>query len=286
MKIHVLLTPNFLLVQGRALPQKGDSIQSFPDDWPSEFPIIKELGFMGIEWIYDKKSENDNPILSSKGRKEMLQISSQFDIKLENIVFDWFLSHPLLIDDGLSVDKKIEKLNSLIELSDEIGFKHIILPLLEKNEIILPKLRKKFVDIFFKKIARHLDSRNIQIHFETSLPPIEEKNLMDEINHNKIKLCFDMGNSASVSYPPSIALKVIKQHLGSVHIKDRIIDGPSVPLGKGVVNFKQVFTLLKQLNFIGPYSFQVYRDKNSDNISQLKSSLNFINNIMAKCNNK
>lgn len=277
-----MLTPNFLLVQGRALPQNDDSIQFFPDDWQKEFPIIRELGFRGIEWIYDKKSEKDNPILSSCGRKEILQISSQFEVKLENIVFDWFIFHPLLIEDGISVDKKIEKLNFLIELSEEIGFKHIIFPLLEKNEIILPELRKKFVDIFFDKIARQLDSGNIEIHFETSLPPIEEKNLIDEINHDKIKLCFDMGNSASMSYSPSEVLNTIKKYLGSVHIKDRIVNGPSVPLGKGVVNFKQVFTLLKQLNFIGPYSFQVYRDKNSDNISLLKNSLNFINNIITK----
>ena len=52
-----LLKPKFLLVQGRALPQTDESLQSFPSNWMDEFPLIQQLGFDGIEWIYDKKSE-------------------------------------------------------------------------------------------------------------------------------------------------------------------------------------------------------------------------------------
>ena len=65
-----MLKPKFLLVQGRALPQTGESLQSFPSNWMDEFPLIEQLEFNGIEWIYDKKSEDSNPILNSNEYKE------------------------------------------------------------------------------------------------------------------------------------------------------------------------------------------------------------------------
>ena len=59
-----LFKPKLLLIQGRALPQSDELLQSFPSNWMDEFPLIEQLGFDGIEWIYDKKSEYNNPILN------------------------------------------------------------------------------------------------------------------------------------------------------------------------------------------------------------------------------
>ena len=66
-----LFKPKFLLVQGRALPQGDEPLQSFPSNWMDEFPLIEQLGFDGIEWIYDKKSEYNNPILNSYGQSKI-----------------------------------------------------------------------------------------------------------------------------------------------------------------------------------------------------------------------
>ena len=272
----------FLLIQGRALPQTDNSIQNFPENWKKEFPIINNLGFDGIEWIYNKKSETTNPLLSSDGRKEMVELSSQYDVKLESIVLDWFLSYPLLVHDELSIDKKMDKLIHLINCSEEIGFKRIILPMLEKNEINSKNQKNAFKNVFEKDVLPYLDSKNIEIHLETSLSPNEENLLLNEINHEQIKICFDMGNSTCFGFEPTEVISTIGNHLGSVHIKDRMLNGPSVPLGKGSVDFYTVFKNLKKINFSGPYSFEVYRDRKLDNVQVIKNSLSFINNIISK----
>ena len=77
----------FLLVQGRAIPQTDNSLQSFPSNWKEEFPLIRKLGFSGIEWIYDVFSENFNPIMNTSGRDEIFELSNQYNVNLENIVF-------------------------------------------------------------------------------------------------------------------------------------------------------------------------------------------------------
>ena len=97
-----------------------------------------------------------------------------------------------------------------------------------------------------------------------------------------IKSCFDMGNSASYGYDPEICIETISEYLGSVHIKDRKLHGSSVTLGEGNVNFDKVFESLNRINFCGPISFQIYRNRDSDDISLLKNSLTFINEIISK----
>ncbi len=269
-------------MQGRALPQIGDRLQYFPENWKDEFPLIDKLGFSGIEWIYDAISENSNPISNELGRNEMLGLSKKYGVDLENIVFDWFMTYPLLTNENLSTGAKIKKLKSLIQISSNLNFKRIIFPILEKNNISTKLKQEQFIDIFKKHITADLNSYDIEINLESSLPGNDELFVLDQINHDKVKLCFDMGNSASYGYEPDETINMISHYLSSVHIKDRKKNGPSVPLGTGDVDFKQVFHSLKDTGFNGPISFQVYRNKKSDNLKLLQDSLTFINSIMNK----
>jgi len=91
-----------------------------------------------------------------------------------------------------------------------------------------------------------------------------------------------MGNSASEGFDPVKVINILDNNLGSVHIKDRKYGGPSTPLSQGDVKFLRVFQSLKLINFSGPITFQIYRNKDSNNISILKNSLTFINEIISK----
>ena len=277
-----MLKPKFLLVQGRALPQIGESLQSFPSNWMDEFPLIQQLGFDGIEWIYDKKSEFTNPILDSNESQKIQTISKKHHVSLENIVFDWFIVNPLFKKDEISLKNKIKKLVDLIETSQKIGFRRIIFPLLEENAINNSDDMDLFVKIFSDDILSVLNMNKIEIHFETSLSPTSESEFISKLDHKQTKICFDMGNSASLGYAPEQVLNSIAPYLGSVHIKDRLLDGGSVPLGEGAVDFSKVFSILNEIDFSGFFSLQAFRDKNSDNIELLKNYLMFINNIIGR----
>lgn len=271
-----MIKPTFLLVQGRALPQTDSFLQRFPDNWELEFPIMQKLGFSGIEWIYDAFSENSNPIINNSGIKKMKMLSKKYQIRLENIMLDWFLKYPLI---SAKNDDRVDKLIFLIGQSKKAGFKRIIFPLLEDNSINSLSKQKLFKKIFQEKINTVLIKNNIEMHFETDLNAQLESKLLESLNNKKLKICFDMGNSASYGYDPKKHLAKISNHLGSVHIKDRKLNGKSFPLGKGSVNFNDVFSLLDKMNFSGPISYQVYRSKNTNN-SVLTQSITFINNII------
>ena len=271
---------DFLLVQGRSIPQVTNLIQYFPSNWQEEFPIINSLGFTGIEWIYDKNSEINNPILSESGRKTMSDISKKYNVHLENIVFDWFLVHPLLTNDEFNTEEKLEKLLFLIDASRQSGFKRIIFPLMELNSLDNDDKEEKFVSLFQDHILEYLDKWKIEFHLETSLSPEKEYSILKKLNSKWIKSCFDMGNSASYGFDPEISIKILSSYLGSVHVKDRKLHGTSVQLGQGNVNFYNVFESLSAIDFHGPITFQVYRNTNSDDILVLKESMSFINDII------
>jgi hexulose-6-phosphate isomerase len=277
-----LIKPKFLLVQGRALPQSDESLQSFPSNWRDEFPLIQQLGFNGIEWIYDKKSEFSNPILDSNESQKIKTISKKYNVSLENIVFDWFIVHPLFKKDEISLKNKIKKLVDLIETSQKIGFQRIIFPLLEENAINNSDEMDLFLKLFSDDILSVLNLNKIEIHFETSLSPDSELEFISKLDHRQTKICFDMGNSASLGYDSVHVLNKITPYLGSVHIKDRLLHGGSTPLGEGAVDFSKIFSILNEIDFSGFFSLQAYRDKNSNNIELLKNYLMFINNIIGR----
>ena len=275
------MVKNFLIVQGRLLSQENNQLQSFPMKWRDEFPLIQDLGFNGIEWIYDKFSEKTNPIITKQGQKEIINLSKKYNVKLSNIVFDWFIEFPLYVD-GVIESSRYEKLEYLINLSSKIGFKRIIFPILESNSLNTSFIKNDFIKLCKEKISGLLDKNDIEFHLETSMTPEEELNLLSSINHPKFFICFDMGNSASLGFEPVDTLNKIKKFLGSVHIKDRKLHGFTVPLGTGNVNFFHIFSTLQTLNFVGPISFQCFRDSSSDNISLIKKYSKFINDIISE----
>ena len=54
----------------------------------------------------------------------------------------------------------------------------------------------------------------------------------------------------------------------------------------GEVDFKSVFKMLKEVAFDGPFTFQVYRNKESNEVEILKKSHMFINDVFNCANNE
>jgi len=153
---------------------------------------------------------------------------------------------------------------------------------LEENSIHDSNEMELFLKIFSDDILSTLNLKKLEIHFETSMSPNDEFNFINKLDNPQTKICFDMGNSASLGFNCTKVLNKIYPFLGSVHIKDRLKNGGTVPLGEGSVDFLTIFSILNKINFSGPISFQAYRDKNSNNIELLQSYLMFINNIIGR----
>jgi hexulose-6-phosphate isomerase len=97
-----------------------------------------------------------------------------------------------------------------------------------------------------------------------------------------VKVNYDSGNSASLGYVVKEEFAAIGNNIGSVHIKDRICGGGTVPLGCGNADFAAVFENLRQISYSGDFTLQVARGKVGDEVNWARHNVDFLRGYWAE----
>jgi len=124
-------------------------------------------------------------------------------------------------------------------------------------------------------VIKIAENKNINICLETDLAPKKFANLIESIGSNNVTVNYDIGNSAAMGYDPIEEFKAYGHKITDLHIKDRLLNGPSVPLGTGNADFLKVFDLLLEYQYKGIIIFQVFRD--DEGIEIFKKQYNWFN---------
>ena len=93
----------------------------------------------------------------------------------------------------------------------------------------------------------------------------------------------DIKQAYRSGYPYQEYIEDMKGSISHVHLSDMDKDGKLCLPGKGTYNFKEILTRLKDAGFDGNIIIEVYKDDYKD-ISELKTSLEYINEIIYKIN--
>jgi L-ribulose-5-phosphate 3-epimerase len=236
-------------MQGRLLPPIGDRIQAFPaDGWERELSLARDAGVSGVEWIYEVAGEERNPVADDAAR--LRDACRSHGVAVESLVADWFMDRPLLEDPGA----RTEKLRRLCSRAAEAGIRRIVVPFVDASEL----RGDRDVDALVRALD-DFDSSGVEVHLETSLGPREFADLLSRLPDPPFRANYDTGNSASLGYDPGEELAAYGERIGSVHVKDRVRGGGTVPLGDGDADLPRVFGLLRSLGFSRPLVLQVAR---------------------------
>ena len=109
------------------------------------------------------------------------------------------------------------------------------------------------------KVIPQAEVADVELHLETDLDPAVLVALLERVAHPLVPANYDIGNSASLGHDPLRELTLIGPWLGSVHVKDRLAGGGTVPLGTGAADFATSFRLIMQSGFKGPFILQAAR---------------------------
>ena len=140
----------------------------------------------------------------------------------------------------------------------------------EKSEkLIINKLNK------FKKYLNN----DQKILFEIDYSPRKLKRFMSNFN-SKFGISYDSGNSASKGYSINDE-KIYFNKVYNIHIKDRYLNGKTVPLGKGNCDFKSLFLLLKSIKYKRNIILQTARSKNN-HVKEIIKNIKFIKKLNEK----
>jgi hexulose-6-phosphate isomerase len=247
------------IMQGRLLPPVAGRIQCFPaQGWDQEFALAEKAGLECIEWIYDLPGERANPLASDEGVAEMKRLVRLSGVPVLSVCADYFMERPLVCPEESRSRERRETLAWLIRRSGRAGIGRIVLPFVDASEIRTPEELDQVAAILEEALPPAGET-GLELHLETSLTPARFADLLGRLPESLVKVNYDSGNSASLGYDPREELAAYGRRIGSVHIKDRMRGGGTVPLGTGDTQFEELFTGLRDIGYRGDFILQVAR---------------------------
>ena len=254
------------IMQGRLVPPEPERFQSFPRQrWREEFALAAAAGLDTIEWIYDAYGDDVNPLGTDTGVKEMQALGAEHRVSIESVCADWFMDFPVLRVDDAEALRRWQRLRWLMERCAKLNINRIVLPFVDASSIQTTVDRQQVVS-GIRTVTDLIDQLNVEIHLETSLAPEPFASLLSEINHPRVKVNYDSGNSASLGFRPADEFAQYGKCVGSVHIKDRRLQGGTVPLGEGDADFVSLFSALATVGYRGDFILQVARGSEGDEL--------------------
>lgn len=252
------------IMQGRLLPPYEGRFQTFPaQGWRDEFAKAQEAGLYCIEWIFEVPHEEDNPLGSDAGIAEMLALAAQNGVQVRSICADYYMQRPLIGADAVANDDVVAHLEWLIGRAGRLGVTYMVLPFVD-NSSLKTEAQRGALAAVLARVLPQAQAVGLELHLETDLPPAIFGALLRRINHPALKANYDIGNSASLGYDPDEELVELALFLGSVHVKDRVLGGGTVALGRGAANFPACFRRIRAAGFDRWFILQVARDVSGD----------------------
>ncbi len=156
-----------------------------------------------------------------------------------------------------SQDEKIRKISfdrvkKSLEIAKELKCKGVVF---HTNYITWMKdqaYQNRWVELNAKAYLELIEEfKDLEIYIENmfDLDPYELKNLMDEINHERIGVCLDVAHASISNVDINIWFDVLGKYIKHIHINDNDLKVDSHDeIGKGLIDYKKVFNLINKLD--------------------------------------
>jgi len=264
------------IMQGRLVPPIDNRIQCFPrPNWAQEFELAAQAGLDCIEWIYDLYGADVNPLATDEGIEKMRSLSRQHGVQVLSVCADYFMDRPLVGATAGELSERLALLEWLLGRSHLLGINRMVVPFVDASRIDTDAEFDGVCETL-KRILPVAEKHEIEIHLETSLTPSRFAELLARLPHRLLKANYDSGNSSSLGYKPREEFAAYGARLGSVHIKDRILGGSTVPLGTGDADLQTLAECLKTSGYVGDFILQVTRSTTGDEVNWARQNREFV----------
>lgn len=264
------------IMQGRLVPPVEGRIQCFPrDTWGDEFALAAQAGLSAIEWIYDVYGADANPLASDAGLQRIRTLSLQHGIEVHSVCADYFIDKPLVRGGEAELAERNATLTWLLRRCKLLSIRRIVLPFVDASSIDTQNDLKRVVAVL-SAVLPLAEEAKVELHLETSLAPDEFAALLSELPHPLVRVNYDSGNSASLGFHPRDEFQAYGPRVGSVHIKDRVRGGSTVPLGSGDVDFEALGQALQEHDFHGDFILQAARGRPGDEVAWARQNRLFV----------
>jgi len=267
------------IMQGRLVPPTENQIQCFPRaNWSDEFPRAAEAGLSFIEWIYDVHGADVNPLGNGEGIDFMKDLAAKHNVAVRSVCADYFIDQPLIRTDASQQSERRERLQWLLHQAAQLSVDHIVLPFVDASRINTDEEKAELLSALHSVLPT-AEKTNIELHLETSLPSQAFAELLERIPHRLVRVNYDSGNSSSLGYKVAEEFAAYGKRIGSVHIKDRVRNGGTVPLGSGDADLPKLVRSLKANNYAGDLVLQVARGESGKEVEWARQNRAFVERL-------
>jgi L-ribulose-5-phosphate 3-epimerase len=179
------------------------------------------------------------------------------------------------VDDAVHCEKLKGDFKAIINSCSNIGIEFVVVPLVDGGRLDDMRQENILVD-FLSQQQNRLNELGVRIIFESDFAPVELNRFISRLNSDVFGINYDIGNSASLGLDPLEEFKFIGDRILNVHVKDRVLNGTTVPLGQGDADFKTVYSLLKSHNYGANYILQTARATDDQHLEVLLQYKKFV----------
>jgi len=262
------------VMQGRLLPKYQGRYQAHPVGyWQDEFIVARKFDLDCIEFILDYKGARDNPLIKDGGVEEIKRVVERTGVAVKTICADYFMEAPLHSEDIQMSTSSQELMIKLLDNAVELDVTDVVIPCVDQSTLGSKLAINRFVESLLP-IVVIAEKYRINLSLETDLDPQSFIELLERFNSNRVTVNYDIGNSAALGYDLLEELEYYGKRITDIHIKDRLLGGGPVELGKGNADFYAFFNKLKEFDYQGPFIMQAFRD--DEGIGIFKKQLDWI----------
>lgn len=270
------------IMQGRLVPKEEGRFQSFPAQrWRDEFAHARDAGIACIEWIYEEPNEDANPMRTDEGQAELKRLIAETGVSVRSICADYYMTKCLVRPDATADTDALGHLSWLIGRAGKMGITYIVLPFVDSSSLTTEAQREALPGILAGVLAE-AKAAGVELHLETDLPPQAFATLLARAGHSHLKANYDIGNSASLGFDQGEELTLLGPWLGSVHVKDRVKGGSTVPLGTGNADFPTCFQKIREAGFARWFILQAARGEEGDETAWTVQNRRFVEDHLAR----
>lgn len=256
-------------MQGRLSPVLNGKIQEFPwNNWRSEFNIASTLGFKIMEWTLDQNRLYENPLMSVRGQKEIKELCQDNELVIPSLTGDCFMQAPFWKFSGSERSGRQDDFMCILDACFNVGISQVVIPLVDNGRLDNKEQSKALLE-FLNDNECEMSERGIKIAFESDFAPDDLQAFIGQFNTTTFGINYDIGNSASLGFDVEKEFQAYGQRILNVHVKDRLLNGTTVPLGDGNADFVKVFRLLKECKYAGNYILQTARARDGKHANVL-----------------
>ena len=267
--------PKLGFMQGRLVGSENKKFyQFFPEkNWVKEFSLAKKTTLNVIELTANLINLNKNPVYNPNLKNLYNFEKKKNSLRIDSLTCDFFMENPFFKLNKKDCVIAKETLENTIITSQKIGIKKFIIPLVDNSSIKNYSEQLKLLNYFNSNKFVKILNKTTKILFESDFSPVKLHNFIEKFNNKHFGINYDSGNSASLNYKFDDEKRYFK-FVKNIHIKDRLVGGSTVDLGKGNAELKSLIFYLKKINYKENIIFQTAIPK-KNYISKLKKNIKY-----------